>query len=177
MAILDTMMTGYYLRCPVDIYVETVEGGEPIFKWRNPREMYITRHSHAAAPTYPHNEHLDPNFLRWLPMWMIETEAGYSSLITHPINRGDLPFVTMTGIIDTDGLIAAGALPFNVKKGFQGIIKRGTPIAQVIPFKRDEWEMEITEVAPKRYWDQSLKLNSQFNGVYKEELWETKKYK
>jgi len=31
--------------------------------------------------------------------------AGYSLLITHPFNRHDLPFVTLTGLVDADSLL------------------------------------------------------------------------
>src|SRR5215472_2332366 len=34
--------------------------------------------------------------------WDFETPPGYSLLCTHPINRTDLPFRTVTGLVDCD---------------------------------------------------------------------------
>ena len=177
LALFDTLVAGYYLLAPADIYFEYVEGGEPIYKWRNDKYTFVLSHPMASnAPGYPLADHLDPVFMRWLPMWMGETPPGYSTLVTHPIHRNDLPFTTMTGIIDTDKLLPAGALPFNLHKGFKGIIKKGTPIAQIIPFKRDEWEHEIHSFVPDRLEKEALVINSAFSNVYKDNFWEKKSY-
>ena len=39
----------------------------------------------------------------------------------------------------TDKEVLNFHLPMWLKKDFIGIIKKGTPIAQIIPFKRDNW--------------------------------------
>jgi hypothetical protein len=74
-------------------------------------------------------------------LWTIETPPGYSLLFTHPINRFDLPFVTLTGLIDTDlyrdnwvHLPAYWRDP-----GFSGVLPKGTPVAQCLPIKRESW--------------------------------------
>ncbi len=85
--------------------------------------------------------------------------------------------MTMTGIIDTDGMPSAGALPFHIKKGYKGIIKRGTPIAQAIPFKRESWESEIMEERSQEVRDRLNLINSTFSGMYQDHMWEKKNYK
>jgi hypothetical protein len=32
-----------------------------------------------------------------------------------------------------------------IQKGFEGIIEKGTPMFQIIPFKRDEWKATYSE--------------------------------
>jgi len=50
----------------------------------------------------------------------------------------------MPGIVDTDKYFAPVNFPFVINDPkFEGLIPKGTPIAQVIPFKRDGWKMKI----------------------------------
>ena len=35
-------------------------------------------------------------------LWSIEAPEGYSLLFTHPVNRFDLPFTTLSGLVDCD---------------------------------------------------------------------------
>ena len=61
------------------------------------------------------------------------------------MNRFDLPFYTMSGIVESDiwGLPVFTA--FFLQKDFIGVIPKGTPIFQIIPFKRDDWEREVSD--------------------------------
>jgi hypothetical protein len=50
----------------------------------------------------------------------------------------------MEGIVDTDKYINNIHFPFALNDPkWRGIIPAGTIIAQVIPFKRDDWQMSI----------------------------------
>ncbi|HZL31017.1 MAG TPA: hypothetical protein VFC54_08145, partial [Pseudolabrys sp.] len=77
--------------------------------------------------------------------WTIETPPGYSLLFTHPLNRTDLPFTTITGLVDTDkyseSLIAFPARWHDTN--FNGVLPKGTPVAQCIPVKREKWVSRI----------------------------------
>jgi hypothetical protein len=56
----------------------------------------------------------------------------------------DLPFTILPGVVDTDRYTAPVNFPFLINDpNFEGLIPAGTPIAQVIPFKREPWEMSI----------------------------------
>jgi hypothetical protein len=49
----------------------------------------------------------------------------------------------MSGFVDTDQYdMSPINFPFFLKEDFEGTIKNGTPIAQVIPIKRDSWSLE-----------------------------------
>ena len=61
---------------------------------------------------------------------------------------------------------------------WEGIIEAGTPIAHVIPFKRDNWQMEIgnhNELAQEINKFRLLQ-STYFYNIYKKLFWQRKKY-
>jgi hypothetical protein len=119
-----------------------------------------------------------PHECAWQAQWIPKLPKGYSVLITHPLNREDLPFRTLTGIIDADDYQHdnEGNHPFFIKEGFDGIIPVGTPIFQMFPFKRENWEHELEEYDPKNKY-KPLSLKNVFWGAYKDRFWKKKIFK
>jgi len=75
--------------------------------------------------------------------WTIETPPEHSLLITHPLNRPDLPFRTVAGIVDCDRY-SHGFVHFPARwtdHTFTGTLHRGTPVAQCFVLPR-----QITEL-------------------------------
>ena len=107
-------------------------------------------------------------------------EDGYSAIYVHPLNRYDLPFVTVSGIIDNDKMDTPGLMPFFLKDGFEGLIPKGTPYAQVIPFKREDWtseeKMYTQEEILERHNFQANKFRTPEGGAYKKKVWSRKRY-
>ena len=100
-----------------------------------------------------------------------------------PINRFDLPFLSISGFIDCNyGFSLAGNMPFFIKKGFEGVIPAGTPYMQIIPIKNENWEMELKnyniEEITTRYHEEQKELFTGHLGEthYKERFWKKKKY-
>jgi hypothetical protein len=122
----------------------------------------------------PHG-HDDTHFVWYFP-YSFKTPKGYSVLFSQPFNRYDLPFTTLSAIIDTDDAVIRGRIPFFIKKDFEGIIPAGTPIAQIIPFKRDEWTLvknpELLKIANEHRF-KSMRVTK---GFYKNNLWKKKKF-
>lgn len=116
--------------------------------------------------------------LQWNTQWEPVTPDGYSTLYTHPLNHYDLPFMTFSGIIDTDKFNLTGPLRFVLKEGFEGTIKKGTPLYQMIPFKRDSWGIPDYTYDYDILLDQNTKLDSynfkNKNGGYKKLFWQNK---
>jgi len=105
-----------YSRSPLDFHDEAQVAGTPFFQ----EDTFVIKFN---------------NF------WTIESPPGYSLLITHPINRDDLPFRTLTGLIDTD-LYKDNFINFPARwrdLSFRGVLPKGTPVAQCIPVKREMW--------------------------------------
>jgi hypothetical protein len=102
---------------------------------------------------------------------------GYSALFTHPLNRHDLPFTTLSGIVDGGiKMDPNGNIPFYLKENFEGIIEQGTPIAQLIPFRQENWKSIKTEGLAMEGKLHDLMASSVFKGWYKNNFWKQKKY-
>ncbi len=83
--------------------------------------------------------------IKFLNFWTLEAPAGWSLLFTHPLNREDLPFRTLSGIVDCD-LFRDGYVHFPAlwhDRAFSGRLPKGTPVAQVFAFPRDMQSLEV----------------------------------
>jgi hypothetical protein len=58
---------------------------------------------------------------------------------THPVNRADLPFRLLTGLVDCDRFSDVGVLfpAAWTNPEFEGVLARGTPVAQCFPVARE----------------------------------------
>jgi len=178
-AVFDIMGTGYTYLTPCDLtfFIDknnkiAVSIDDKSYKdfcsSRLPMQDFIT-------PTGYRDEHF-----AWFPDWGISLPEGYSALYSQPFNRFELPFLTISGIIDNDKIDLPGSMPFFISKDFVGIIPKGTPFAQIIPFKRENWESEIetftiSEII-KRNKQNSEKYRKPDGGIYKSNVWEMRKY-
>jgi hypothetical protein len=83
----------------------------------------------------------------------------------------------MNGFIDTDKFPNRLYFPFFLKDGFVGIIPEGTPIAQIIPIKRDSWisEKALYKEGTEFVFENIMKINL-IRG-YKNKFWSKKEYK
>ncbi|MGB6237383.1 MAG: hypothetical protein WBG16_08555, partial [Bradyrhizobium sp.] len=64
---------------------------------------------------------------------------------THPVNRDDLPFRLITGLVDAD-LFHDGGINFPaiwLEPDFSGVLPKGTPVAQVFAVPRTAPELEF----------------------------------
>jgi len=83
----------------------------------------------------------DRFIIKFNNFWTIQAPPGYSLLITHPINRADLPFTTLTGLVDCDRFCDV-PIHFPARwhdVDFNGVLPKGTPVAQCLPVKRENW--------------------------------------
>jgi hypothetical protein len=171
---LDALTSGYMITCPQDLLVEPTENGMGI-GWKYAADI-VDQRNPLHNPTVPIPAgHLGQHWI-WKLQVDIRVPKGYSVLFTHPLNRHDLPFTTLSGIVDADYSFPGGAMPFFLREGFQGIIPRGTPIAQLIPFKREDWKLEHTKELKKEADKESYNSLSVISGWYKNHHWRKKTY-
>jgi hypothetical protein len=98
-------------------------------------------------------------------------------LATHPLNRHDLPFITLTGIIDGGVVMQSrGNFPFYIKEGFEGIIPKGTPIIQLIPFRQENWKSKKRVGLIEEGKKHNFLASSVISDWYKKTFWIRKKY-
>ena len=181
-AFFDAMAVGYVLKVPVDIYVDTTDGK---FEIQLPGEMQrfraeiIANHSTEQISKFPLDKGIYcDQVLRIHPTWMVSTEEGYSTLFMQPMHQPPSPLQAVEAIIDTDKFWSDGHLSFFVHKNFKGVIKQGTPLAQVFPFKREDWEMEIDKnFDPEKTNLQRRIVRSTFQNGYRVKFWQKKNFK
>lgn len=172
---LDSMMSGYVIQTEYDMYVTQNEEG-PWLEWRAGGDLISTHGKEQIVP-----EQVPPGYsdqpLKFNNLWQIKTPKGYSTLFVHPINRTDLPFFTISGVVETDTYNSVINFPFLLRSDFEGEIPAGTPIVQLFPFKREVWKMEKGQADMKLIGESELKLNHKLMGGYKTQWWQRKEYK
>ena len=145
---IDAMTSGFLLPLAADLKVENgefswdrdVPSGELNCYGRSPIDFHDGVQV-AGTPLFD-NDHFIIKFNNY---WTIELPPGYSLLVTHPINRHDLPFMTLTGLVDADRYVD-NFIHFPARwrdPAFSGTLPAGTPVAQCLPIKRDRWTAQF----------------------------------
>jgi hypothetical protein len=138
--VLDALTSGFMLHTWCDINIKITSSGMVDISFsENATSNPIDERLGDIGRLIPRPAGHRDNHLVWTPKWGWKTPRGWSTLVTHPLNRYDLPFTTMAGIIDSDKFNAPGNLPFFLREDFEGVIPKGTPFAQVLPMKRADW--------------------------------------
>ena len=174
---VDAMSHGFVIPLPCDV---TVRAGRLSWDWdlpplsveAHPRSP-ISFHVPAQVAGTPFHR-VDTAIVKFNSFWTIELEPGYSLFATHPINRGDLPFRLMTGLIDSDLFTDVGILfpAVWIDPGFDGVLARGTPVAQCFPVGRDPLELVCEAFSPEdgvNYHRTASRLLSS-KGLYRKEF-------
>lgn len=178
MPYMDTLVTGYAILTPYDIFVKENEEGKLEISWNAPDSLtsFVNERPKELGSTMPRPAGHHPNHLVWSGVWGFKTPRGYSALLTHPLNRFDLPFTTTSGIIDSDEWFSPGNIPFFMKEGFTGVIPAGTPIVQVIPIKRKSWKMIQNDTGLQYSESYHGHLARQKETAYKKIMWHRKEF-
>jgi hypothetical protein len=144
--VLDAMRTGFLMPLAADL---VVQDGEFSWDWDLPATVTggVSRaplgfHLSEQATGSPLH---DPGkvFVKFNNFWAIGLPEGFSLLVCHPIHREDLPFRTLTGLVDADRY--PGLIQFPARwhdPAFEGTLARGTPVAQCIPVRRETLELD-----------------------------------
>ena len=110
--------------------------------------------------------------------WLIKTPPGYSCLFIKPMNRIEDRFEIIPGVVDTDTYINTINFPFILKKrDEQFLIKKGEPMIQVIPFKRESYKKWSGFYHEKEHQKTLSSLFSLFVDKYKKLFWHKKDYR
>ena len=141
--VVDSLTAGYMVELPADVIVtnQSSDGYVPLLRWTVDFKV-LDSQENITLGNYPIPTGYNNTFFRWRMFWHFKTPKDYSLWVTHPSHRHDLPFFTLNGFIDTDKHPNDLLLPFFIKDGFEGIIQAGTPIAQILPIKRENWKLK-----------------------------------
>jgi hypothetical protein len=175
MPLWDMMTAGYIIETPYDIYVrQTPEG--PFFQWGTLPSIAFQ----SMEQTQNHPYFREINYaVRIIHPWSIKTPKGWSIMVMEPQHHEPGPIVVSSGIVDTDKFL----LPFNIflklrDSSFEGMIPAGTPLVQIIPFKRENWKSKLGSEKEKNQINRDkVKFSTVFFDRYKKFWWSKKEYK
>ena len=138
---IDAMAYGVMILLPCDI---TVERGSFSWAWDIP-EPATSGHPRAPLSFHVAAQFPDAPFARdgqaaikFNSFWTIELEPGWSLFATHPVNRDELPFRLISGLVDADRF-HDGGINFPAiwtQPDFSGVLPKGTPVAQCFAVPR-----------------------------------------
>lgn len=180
MPIFDAITGGYIISTHADLWVSQrpEEDGNvaPYYEWAN--FGAISFHPKHQLPEHPDGAGHEFSYPKWNNAWAITTPPGYSSLFISPLHR-ETPIIVLSGVVDTDVYEAPVNFPFVLRNPkMDGLIPAGTPIMQVIPFKRDEFQMEIgSNQEFQKQAKVTNKLRSVFFDSYKRQFRQPKEYR
>ena len=172
---LDGLTSGYIIPLWSDVQVRQVDEQARI-TWRVKPNVFETHgvSSRHISPPEGYTNHV----VKYINPWIPRTPKGYSVLVTQPFGHLDNPFYTIPAVIDSDSSSLEIVPPMWVKKGFEGIVEKGTPMIQIIPFKRDSWESKFSFYKENELEAiQDKRFNSTIVGHYIKNHWSKKTYK
>ncbi|MDX1431331.1 MAG: hypothetical protein R3286_02665 [Gammaproteobacteria bacterium] len=183
---IDAMGFGFLMPLVADVHVERCE-----FSWSwtelagveslagiNDSFSPVAVHFNTEVTGTPLFD-AELSVIKFNNFWTIELDEGYSLLVTHPINRFDLPFRTLTGLVDAD-TYRAGFINFPaawIDREFVGTLAKGTPVAQCLVVPREPYELRwgaigVDELADQAQTHDAIRYDT---GVYRREFRKTKK--
>jgi hypothetical protein len=178
-AIYDIFGTGYVYKTPCDIEFYKKDDGLISIKISDENYQNFIQ-ERPPMPQFISPAGYQEHHFAWWADWGVELPKGYSAIYSQPFNRFDLPFMNTSGIIDNDKVHLPGTMPFFILEGWTGVIPAGTPYAQIIPFKREDWKSEIVIENPamleSKNMANSFKYRKINGGIYLNDVWERRKY-
>jgi len=182
MPVRDYLTSGYIIPAWMDIKITTDSNG----KYENmSREPYNPQGEYRVGCEWHGIKQLEGSplanlidgekCLKLISPWNITTPKGYSTFFTSPFyTEGDI--TALPGIVDTD----LHDIPINfpcILNSNECYIKRGTPLIQVFPFKRENWDSEVSSVDLPKRRKATFNMSSVLNSVYTTDYWQKKRYR
>ena len=174
--LLDGLSSGYIVPLWADVMIE-IKNNTPLIYWKTLKNIFEL-HGDSTKNIVPPAGYTNIVY-KYLNCWIPQTPKGYSCLILSPLGYGDLPFKAVPAIVDTDRSTLELIFPMWIKKDFEGIVEKGTPMVQIIPFKRDNWESTFDYYKNGEYYGiiDEKNFNSTMIGHYLKNHHSKKKFK
>jgi hypothetical protein len=171
---LAAMTAGYIIPAPADARV--IMSGEGIIELRAKIDAqgwhfpYLSTHFPAQVAGAPFAA---ARIVKFENPWIIVTPPDYVCLITAPVNRFEIPFAALTGIVETGTYYREIHLPMAcaMQPATSYEMLRGAPMIQVIPIRREEWVAHVKLIDPTRRAEQEEMFQSSPH-FYKERFWQ-----
>lgn len=171
---LDALTHGYIIPLWCDVYVRANNGDLTIeFPENLPMQSSLSPHGYAQIKNHPLSSEPYGNIpVKWHNPWGVKTPKGWSCLFTSPLNHLETRFKILDGIVDTDTYYNQVNFPF-IWTGGDGefVIQAGTPLVQVIPFKRTETKCVIVQQDEDKRASVNAKLGTALRNGYRRFFW------
>lgn len=139
MPFLDALMAGWILPLAATVRIEISDNGQTVNTGWDFDKTMVSNHypyqvnGHPLQPRPPCKFHNH---------WTIRTPKGWSCLFIPPMNQPNGVVEVASGIVDTDEYTATIHFPFfaTAPDGLY-TLEKGTPLVQVIPFRRDDLQL------------------------------------
>ena len=178
----DVMTSGFMVVWPFDVTITRDENGKLFVKrTRDDERFSFQPHPHVQLGAYPDaNLSLQRDGVEKVELpYKIRSSKNTSVMMIQPPYRPDLKTEVMPGVIDTDKFYSPLNVLFTIKNTdtTRDIkISAGTPLAQIVPFVRSEWEIEYNSIDLKL--DQITQENiNNIDKHYQKKLWTRKVFK
>ena len=171
---LDGVTAGYIIPMPDDAIVRKTSKFD--FEISGPGGNFLSAHGYAQ---YDNAWFKDRLVIKFNNPWVIKTPKEYSCYVCQPNGKNIRPFYTIPAVVDTDVYDLTVAFPFvwmEHKIGTEVEIPKGTPMAQIIPFKRDNWNMQIEDANTEIWANMRKDLTENPNGFYLKNIKQKKEF-
>jgi hypothetical protein len=178
MPLFDILSMGYIQETWCDIHISRINGALS-YSYKYPEVEIMGDRDIRGLGKFNIPEGYDNVFFHWNRVWNPILPKGYSAIITHPFYSDDLPFKSFSAVVDYDNYNLSGKVGFVIKEGFEGVIPAGTPMYQIIPFKRDNWISKkhvLTEKEKIKLKTQRFNVSKLFSNAYKKIYWNRKEF-
>jgi hypothetical protein len=175
---LDALTSGYIIPLWTDVYVDASDKYEtPAISWKVSRDVFEQHGTQAQEVGTPTGFHSQP--YKYMNYWRVITPPGYSIMVTQPHGFKNTNLRAIPAVIDSDKSSLQILPPLWIQKGFVGVIEKGTPIIQITPFKRENWQASYTCLKDDEEYRNIEDAN--FRGTiinhYIKNVWSRKSYK
>jgi len=177
MPFMESLTFGWIIPVPTDIEFQKTDDGIRV-NWNDETFNVMGYHDleQLGGDMFPHQ---DISVIKFNLPYVVRTPKGVSTLYMPPLNRFESRFRPFSGVVDTDTYVNQINIPAVLwDNEYEGVIEAGTPIAQIIPFKRDS----LVNTSVKRTMtDEEERLNQltsenvpAVDAYYKKEVWSPK---
>lgn len=188
MPFLDALQMGYTITLWQDLVYEK-KFGKIHFSWHmafNEGRPPFVEHSMAQSQGVPIiDDGVIKNFVKFESPWKVVTPPGYSILMVPCLNHFEKRFFIASGVVESDDYLGGLGVPCvwldtDLEEGEVRVLPKGTPLAQIIPFRREDYKMEVVKMDKKKEYKKWLwqnKLAAYVTSSYKKLFWKKKTYR
>lgn len=154
MPFLDAMTTGWIIPLAATVRLVIRDGGATVDAGWDIDQTMVSNHGPHQVAGHPAGARPPCKFHNY---WTVTTPPGWSCLFVPLINRPNPVVDIVSGVVDTDSYRSLINFPFfAVAEDGVHTLERGTPLVQVIPFRRDASQID-GEVRPETPAEAELK--------------------